>query len=227
MTEKKTDKDGAVKSIGRCFLVGLFAFLPFLITVGVIVWAVGFVSGLLGPETLLGSGLKKMGLTVVENGNLAYGIGWAVILILIFCVGVIFQMGAKKFLQSQIDKMLCKVPVLGSVYGTARQVVDMMDTQSEAELKQMAVVYCTLGKENGTILLGLRPSPDQYRLDGIDYCAVIIPTAPVPFGGGLLFVPADNVIDAEMSVDALMSIYVSMGISAPQFMPLGGAEAAK
>jgi uncharacterized membrane protein len=227
VTEEKKDKDGVLKVVGRCFIVGLFAFLPLLITVGVIVWAVDFISGLLGPETLLGGGLKGMGLTVVKDGNLAYGIGWGVVLILIFCVGVIFQMGAKKYLQSQADKMLCKVPVLGSVYGTARQVVDMMDTQAEAELKQMAVVYCTLGKENGTILLGLRPSPDQYRVNGIDYYAVIIPTAPVPFGGGLLFVPVDNVLDAEMSVDALMSIYVSMGISAPQFMPPGGDGAAK
>ncbi|MCU0958658.1 MAG: hypothetical protein MUF48_01015, partial [Pirellulaceae bacterium] len=49
---------------------------------------------------------------------------------------------------------------------------------------------------------------------------VMVPTAPVPFGGALLLVPADCVQSAEMSVDGLMSIYVSMGVSAPQFMKL-------
>jgi uncharacterized membrane protein len=34
----------------------------------------------------------------------------------------------------------------------------------------------------------------------------------------LLFVPADNVLEANMSVDGLMSIYVSMGVTAPQYM---------
>ena len=50
---------------------------------------------------------------------------------------------------------------------------------------------------------------------------VIIPTAPVPFGGALLFVPADNIVPADMSVDAMMSIYLSMGISAPEHLPTG------
>jgi len=56
------------------------------------------------------------------------------------------------------------------------------------------------------------------QVQGRDYQMVIIPTAPVPFGGALLFVPADNIVPAEMSVDAMMSIYLSMGISAPEHM---------
>jgi len=55
-------------------------------------------------------------------------------------------------------------------------------------------------------------------VQGREYQMVIIPTAPVPFGGALLFVPADNIVPAEMSVDAMMSIYLSMGISAPEHM---------
>ena len=47
---------------------------------------------------------------------------------------------------------------------------------------------------------------------------VIIPTAPVPFGGGLLFMPVDSVKSSKMTVDALMSIYVSMGVTTPQFL---------
>jgi len=47
---------------------------------------------------------------------------------------------------------------------------------------------------------------------------VVIPTAPMPIGGGLLFVPLEMLRPADVSVEALMSIYVSMGMTAPQFL---------
>jgi uncharacterized membrane protein len=48
---------------------------------------------------------------------------------------------------------------------------------------------------------------------------VLIPSAPVPVGGSLIFVPAKSVVAADLSVDAFMSIYVSMGVTGPQFLP--------
>jgi uncharacterized membrane protein len=44
------------------------------------------------------------------------------------------------------------------------------------------------------------------------------PNGPVPFGGALVFMPSESVQPADMSVDGLMSIYVSMGITTPQFL---------
>jgi uncharacterized membrane protein len=45
---------------------------------------------------------------------------------------------------------------------------------------------------------------------------------PIPMSGGLLFVPSESVRPAEISVESLMSIYVSMGVNAPQFLPTVG-----
>jgi uncharacterized membrane protein len=55
--------------------------------------------------------------------------------------------------------------------------------------------------------------------------AVLVPTAPVPIGGGLLFVPEDWVSPADVGAEALTSIYVSMGVTAPQYLPRPGASA--
>ena len=82
----------------------------------------------------------------------------------------------------------------------------------------MSVVYCIFGGDRGTAFLALLVSPQIYVINGREYKIVIVPTAPVPFGGGLLFVPIECVHAADMSVDGLMSIYVSMGVTAPQFM---------
>ncbi|MHB8866582.1 MAG: DUF502 domain-containing protein, partial [Pirellulaceae bacterium] len=96
--------------------------------------------------------------------------------------------------------------------------VSMLDRQDPADLKGMSVVYCIFGGEKGAGFLALLVSPQTYLVGGRDCKIVIIPTAPVPFGGALLFVPSDCVLKADMSVDGLMSIYVSMGVTAPQFM---------
>jgi uncharacterized membrane protein len=39
-----------------------------------------------------------------------------------------------------------------------------------------------------------------------------------PVGGGLVFVPAEAVQPTDLTVEGLISIYVSMGISADQFL---------
>jgi uncharacterized membrane protein len=39
--------------------------------------------------------------------------------------------------------------------------------------------------------------------------------------GGLLFVPVDSVKPVDMSIESLMSIYLSMGVTGPQFLKNG------
>jgi uncharacterized membrane protein len=48
---------------------------------------------------------------------------------------------------------------------------------------------------------------------------VLVPTAPVPVGGGLLYVPEHWVTPAPVSVEALTSLYVSMGVTSAQHLP--------
>lgn len=90
-------------------------------------------------------------------------------------------MGAKRFLQRSIDAVASRVPVVGSIYGTSKQLVSMFDRKDESEIKAMSVVWCFFGKV-GVGVLALMPTPERFRVNG------------------------------------LMSIYVSMGITALQFL---------
>ena len=82
----------------------------------------------------------------------------------------------------------------------------------------MAPVWCFFGGEGGAAALSLLSAAEPVLLQGRKYLAVLIPTAPVPFGGCLLFVPAEWVVPAPVGAEALTSIYVSMGMTAPQFL---------
>jgi uncharacterized membrane protein len=211
-----------VRRVVSCFLAGLLALLPLVITVAVVIWVAGFLGGLLGPQTVVGQQLSKLGMRFSAHSALAYLTGWLLVLGIVFLVGVLVEMGAKKFLGQLVDAVLHRIPLIGNIYGTSKQLVDMLGKKDEADLQGMSVVFCMFGRDTGVGLLALLVSPERFTINGRDHQVVIVPTAPVPFGGGLLFVPVDSVIPADMSVDGLMSIYVSMGVTAPQFMKVAG-----
>lgn len=200
------------------FLAGLFTVLPFVATVAIVVWVAGFLDDFLGPGTVVGRLLAGLGLRFTSSEQLAYIAGWALVLLGVFGVGVLVEFGAQRLLRDRVDALLARVPLLGGVYGTMRQLVGMMDKQGQADLKGMSVVFCLFGGDTGAAFLALMPTPEQFRVGEIDYHAVLIPTAPVPFGGSLIFVPAKSVLPSQLSVDAFMSLYVSMGVTGPQFL---------
>ena len=48
---------------------------------------------------------------------------------------------------------------------------------------------------------------------------LLVPSAPVPFGGALIYVPSEWVKPAEGGVERLMNVYVSMGVTPPVSKP--------
>lgn len=209
----------SLRPVLRCFLAGVFAVLPLVVTVVVVMWVVGFLGELLGPEAALGQPLKQFGLQFTGSSIVAYLIGWVLVLSAIFALGMAVELGARRLFQRTVDSLAARVPLLGGVYGTVRQLVNMMDKTDDANLKEMSVVFCVFGKETGAAFLALLPTPERFRVGDVDYHAVIIPSAPVPVGGSLIFVPADSVRPSDLSVDAFMSVYVSMGVTGPQHLP--------
>lgn len=208
-----------IRRLTTYFLAGVFAILPLVITVAVVIWVAGIVETVVGKDSILGGLIEKLGGNVVKEDSLmAYLIGWVFVLGIVFVLGLLVEMGAKRLLSQLLDSLVQKIPLIGSIYGTSKQFVGMLDKKDEADLKGMSVVFCTFGTSGGCGLLALLVSPERYAINDREYQIVIVPTAPVPVGGGLLFVPVECITPADMPVDGLMSIYVSMGITAPEFL---------
>jgi uncharacterized membrane protein len=202
----------------RCFLAGVFTILPLVITVAIVFWVAGYISRWLGPGTAVGQLLENVGFRVAGSNTMAYLVGWVIVLGLLFGLGVLIESGARRWIQGLLDNSLGRLPMLGGIYGTVRQLVGMMDNKGSPDLKGMSVVYCVFGAETGAVFLALLPTPVPFRIGNLDYHAVVIPSVPMPITGSLLFVPAASVHPAGITVDAFMSIYVSMGVTGPQFL---------
>ncbi len=201
-----------------CFVMGALALLPLVVTVGVVIWLVGFAESFVGPDTVVGGGLSQVGLKFSNDSAGAYLIGCLVVLVFVFLLGVVLQLGAARLFRQLTEAVFQRIPIVGQIYGTTQQFVGLLDKKKDTDLHGMKPVFCTFGSPGSTGVLALQVSPEVYPINGGDYYAVIIPTAPVPFGGGLLFIPADQVHPAEMSVDALISVYVSMGATTGRYL---------
>ena len=123
-------------------------------------------------------------------------------------------MGLRKPLTWLLDRTLRRTPILGNLYDLADRFVGLLDKSKNPDITTMAPVWCFFGGD-GAAVLALRPSSESVELEGRAYCAILIPTAPIPVGGGLLYVPEAWIRPADMGVDQLTSIYVSMGLTPP------------
>ena len=207
-----------VKRLARSFLAGLLAILPIVVTIAIIAWVAGFVRQFLGERTLFGKGLTHVGLSFVTNDTVAYLIGGALALGCVLLLGMVVEAGAKDFIQRIFDAAMKRIPIVGSIYGTSKQLVTLFDKKDPEKMQGMKAVFCFFGEKTGAGLLALLVSPEKFTINGRSFHIVIVPTAPVPVGGGLFFVPVEMVQQTDVSVEGLMSIYVSMGVSAPQFL---------
>jgi uncharacterized membrane protein len=207
-----------VNRLTRWFVAGVLIILPVAITVAVIAWVAAFLKRLVGPDTLVGNILTHFGLRFVSDTALAYALGMVLVLAVIFAVGVAVESGARRLIQRLLDALLQRIPIVRNVYETSQQVVGLLGQKDSAALKAMRVVFCCFGGESGAGFLALLVSSEKYRINSRDYQIIIVPTSPVPIGGGLLFVPAETVQPTDVSVEGLISIYVSMGITADQFL---------
>jgi len=208
----------------RTFVAGLLTVLPVALTVAVIIWVASLVDQFVGPHSAAGKVLISIGLTVVETRIAAYLIGIVIVLATVYVLGVFVEAGLQRRFQTFMDKSFRRIPLVGNVYDLAHRFVGMLDRKEQTDLKTMSPVWCFFGGEGGAAVLALLHTPETILLDGHRCHVVLVPTAPVPFGGGLFFVPADWIRPAPFGVEGLTSIYVSMGISAPQYIPGTGGE---
>lgn len=202
----------------RTFLAGLLAALPLIATVLVFTWLAQLLYGWLGPQSLIGGLFVQLGLGLSESEWAGYGLGILIIVVSIYALGLLVEAQLQAGLARILNLVLGRIPLVRNVYDLINRFVDMLGQRDEEGLKSMSAVWVTFGSEGGVKVLALLSTPEPVMLDGQPYVAVIVPTAPVPVGGGLLYVPQSSVVPADVGMEAVTSIYVSMGVTSAQHL---------
>jgi uncharacterized membrane protein len=207
------------QQIVNTFVTGTLAALPIVATVLIVVWAVRFLYAYMGPGSWFGDLMQVFGFGMASEW-VAYLIGLGVVVAAIFLLGLLVRFGLTKFLANLLNTVVQRIPVVRNIYDVVKSLVDLFAQRDQEKLNAMSPVWLHFGGGDGVAVLGLLSTPDPVLVAGKPYYAVIVPTAPVPVGGGLIYVPQDWVTPADIGVDGLTSIYVSMGVTSNQHIGL-------
>jgi len=204
-----------VNRIMRVFLAGALAILPLLITALAMGWLISLLKDYVGPQTALGAVLTSLGVGVGAPAA-PYIVGILLLLLAIYTLGILVESRIGPWLTGALEAAVARIPVISRVYELIKRFTGILDTnQASGNLSAMSPVWCFFGGEPGAAVLALVPSPKTVRIGETDYIGVLIPSAPVPVGGALVYVPTTWVKPAEGGVDGLMTVYLSMGVTPP------------
>ena len=201
------------------FLTGLVFLAPVLVTLIILNWLAGYLIAALGPDTPLGRLLGQAGMFFTPSPFAAFWAGIGMAALLVWVIGIAVQTRFRPQLEGGLDGLISRIPGLGALYRPLAQFVRMMGSGPGGEMSGMSVVSVSFGAE--VEALALLTSPRIHDFGQGPRYLILIPTAPVPVGGGMLFVETSRVKPVpSMGVDDLAKLYVTMGT-------LPGPEAAK
>ena len=200
----------------RTFIAGFLVLLPLAVTIAVIVWVGSLTFAYLGPDSAIGRILLSIGFNFSDSPAVAYALGAVVVVGLVYLLGIAVESRLESRIRSLLDSLMQRIPFVGNLYDVTKRFVAIMERRDQDGLKSMSPVWCSFGGEGGATVLGLLPMPKPILIGGQHYHVVLVPSAPVPVGGALIYVPAAWVKPANIGVESLMSIYVSMGVASPQ-----------
>ncbi len=214
----------ALKGLGGTLLAGVVAFLPLMLTGLLLVWAGQTARDYVGPGSLAGDWLRRIGLSVVTAEAFAWLAGVALLLAAFWLTGLLVRARLLDWLFGLLEALVLRIPLVGPIYGLAGRFARLLGPNQGGDVQAMSPVWCLFGgpkPEGGAMVLALLPSAEVVVVDGQRYRAVLVPSAPVPVGGGLLFLPEAWVRPAALGIDELTSLYVSMGVALPRGLTTG------
>ena len=190
-------------ALRRYFLSGILVIVPLIITIWVLRFLFIRVDGLLSPFLTKLLGYNIPGLGVVGTVILIFLAGF-------FTANVI---GLRLFRIWEI--FLIKTPLVRTIYGSSKQLVEAMTTTEKDSFKQVVLVEFP---RKGMFCLGFLTR--VIEVEGKDtkdeLVAVFIPSTPTPFTGWTMLFPKEEVVIVDMTLEEGIKFFVSGGIASPE-----------
>jgi uncharacterized membrane protein len=191
------------------FLTGVIVTAPITITFFLIWQFLSFldthVAGLLpdryNPETYLPFSLPGLGLLIM--------------LAFLTVVGMLTAGLAGRTMVRMGERLLSRMPVVRSVYGTLKQIFETILAQKSRSFREVVLIeYPRRGLGAIGFVTGPTRGEVQARSDD-ELVNVFLPTTPNPTSGFLLFVPRSDLIHLDMTIEEGIKLDISGGIVTP------------
>jgi uncharacterized membrane protein len=117
-------------------------------------------------------------------------------------------------LEDGFEHLLSRLPILRTVYSSAKQVVEAFSAGKKEKRQRVVLVEFPA---KGHYMVGFVTQelpPGAVHPEGT--VAVFVPTSPNPTSGALLFLPESSVIHTVMTTEEAFKIVLSGGVIAPE-----------
>ncbi len=144
------------------------------------------------------------------------GIGVVLMIVILTLIGAIAAGYLGKMLLRLSDRLLNRMPVIRSIYGVAKQIVETVVSNKSVAFREVVLIeYPRKGIWTIGFLTGRSIDQIGETLVRPDLVNVFVPTTPNPTSGFLLFVPEGDVQRLPMSVEDGIKLVISAGIVVP------------
>ena len=197
----------------KYFITGLLILVPLAITAWVLNLVISTMDQSLlivperwQPRTLFGFDIP--------------GLGTILTVLIVFVTGLLTNNLVGNYVVKMWERLLQRIPVVSSLYSSVKQVSDTLFSSSgNAFRKAVLLPYPRQGSWTIGFLTGVPGGDVKNHLVG-DFVSVYVPTTPNPTSGFFLMMERSQVIELDMSVDAALKYIVSMGVVAPDQLPV-------
>jgi uncharacterized membrane protein len=144
------------------------------------------------------------------------GLGLLVTIAFLTLVGFLAAGLAGRTLVRIGERLLSRMPVVRSVYGTLKQIFETVLAQSSRSFREVVLVeYPRRGIGAIAFVTGSSRDEESSSIED-ELVHVFLPTTPNPTSGFLLFVPRKDLVHLDMTVEEGMKLVISGGIVGPR-----------
>ncbi|PQO24145.1 hypothetical protein C2I36_04365 [Rhodobacteraceae bacterium WD3A24] len=215
MTSDRNDpahkRRGVLGGLRANFLTGLVVIAPITLTLWLIWTAVGWIDSVMlpfvparyRPSEYLGVDIP--------------GLGVILFLVLTILAGWLAKGLIGRTFLGWGESIVSRMPVVRSIYNGVKQIAETVFAQSESSFDRACLVEYP---RKGIWAIAFISSTTRGELDAkIPHdgriVSVFLPTTPNPTSGFLLFVPAEDVMVLDMSVEDAAKLVISAGLVYP------------
>ncbi|MEP2715687.1 DUF502 domain-containing protein [Pseudophaeobacter sp.] len=204
-------RPGLFARLRSSFFTGIVVIAPVGLTIWLLWTVVGWVDSVvlplvphtISPEQYIGINLR--------------GIGLIFFLLFTIVIGWIAKGIIGRSLIGFAENLVNRMPVVRTIYSGIKQISETVFAQSERSFEKACLIQYP---RRGIWAIGFISTTakgevsEQADTTGA-MMSVFLPTTPNPTSGFLLFVPKDDVIELEMSVEDAAKLVISAGLVYP------------
>lgn len=173
------------------FLIGVFAIIPIVIVLQIIIFVKGLISDLFRA------------VSVFSDSNVYTTLIFIISFALLAWIGrTIAQKGGSWIIRT-FDFIIDKIPLLNTIYRVTKKVINMFLSHDQAIAKE--VVYVEYPKEGVWVPAYVTNRQDNKYI-------LFVPTSPNPTSGFTVIVDKSKVIKSTMDIEQATSFIVSVGV---------------